>query len=170
MESAINNWPTPDQMTYGQRVELGKLAEEINLKTVDADLDAFYRIFAIMVPGYKPDVGDKDAVKYALEIVERYEYWVKAENKMLQSPPDAIAEQAGSKQLAKDLGDLGTLHAISTQFTKCPDEVLQWNYGTVFGMLYADKRVNEYRKKYNELSAKKATAEAKKKHRARRRR
>lgn len=159
-------WHDPEAMTYYQRIELGKIVQ--NAAQID-ELDYFYRIFAVMNPGKKPDVGDTKAVKYVLSVIAKLEYWCNAEAKLLRTKhPDALAEQAGSKQLGEDLQELLTVYLLGKEFGVAPNSLLLWEYADVFGMLFADKRYNEFQSKYRELMQKKAEEEAKRKNRRKR--
>jgi hypothetical protein len=80
-------------------------------------------------------------------IKEQIELLTKRENKELSSTPEPKLKMAGIDELNK-FGELNTLIALSEKFSTNPLEVVKWNYGYVFSLVWQSKISNDINKRY----------------------
>jgi hypothetical protein len=133
------------KLTYGQRIELGKIFE----KSTD-EIFLFKGIFSVL-HGYSPKIREfKKLLPYFESIIEGLEHWLEAE-KALNYEPSTEEKQAGIIELGKKIGEFGTIKALAKNYGKEPDEILKWEYGKVFGILYTDLEEFKFQKRYNEV-------------------
>lgn len=139
------------KFTYNQRIELGKIFE-----AKSGDFETFFKVFECL-HGFTPDIKPKTEaeidklkhlVNYYNEIVEGLQYWINAENTLLKCEPSPEEISAGVKQLTQKIGEYGTIKALAKNYSKDPDEILGWEYGKVFGILYTDLEEHKYQKRY----------------------
>lgn len=134
-------------ITYGQRIELGKALADATLD----DWGRFCRVFDILYH-FKPKIVL--ASKYVREyerIIEGVRYWVEVESQMLHYEPTQDEQRAGLEQYAKAVGELATLHTIAKEYAQDPDAVYNWKYSKVFGILLNDLESLKYQQRLNNL-------------------
>lgn len=133
------------KMTFAQRIALGKAIEA---------KDEYVAMKEIIKALHGIDVKLKDIVRlkdYLTEIVEGIVFWVERENQMLSYEPTSEERQAGVLQLSEKIGYFGTIKALAKNYSREPDEILNWEYGKVFGILYTDLEEYKYQKRYNKV-------------------
>lgn len=148
-------WPYIDiksgKMTYGQRLDLGGLFKDTTMTEME-QFDAVFKCLYNRVP----KVTDYPFLitKYE-EILAGIIFWAEKEAVMLKYDPTPEEKRAGIKELCDKVGDMGTLKALAKAYSKDPDEILLWEYGKVFGILYTDLEESKYRNRYQEIINKK---------------
>lgn len=148
-------------MTYGQRCDLGRIAEN----PPASELAAFKEIMNVMHPGGFDVKFTEAEVDYVEQVIEKIAYWAGMEQKLLKVEPDPLQKRAGIREMSERVKDLGVLHTLCEKFGKSPTEVLSWNYADVFGMLFVDKEKAVFQKNYDKLAAEEAERKAKQKRR-----
>lgn len=142
------------KLTFGQRIELGDIVDKCKDNEVQVFKSFFKCLHNIDISLANPDI--KWYVNYFNEICDGLAYWVEVEQKMLKYTPTTDERAAGIDNLNASIGHLGTLKALARNHGKSPDEVLNWEYGTVFGMLYADLQEYNYKERYRRIMENKA--------------
>lgn len=134
------------KFTFEQRIELGKIFTSGNDEII-----IFKKVFKCL-HDYDPILKDlKKLSPYLIEITEGLKFWIEAEQNGLKYEPSDDEKKAGILQLSKKLGELATIKSLAKNFGKDMDEVLKWEYGKVFGILFADLEEYKFQKKYNEV-------------------
>lgn len=134
-------------LTYGQRLQLGEILS-------NQDLDEIQRLQAVFSCLYETTPHRTMIWAYIAEynrIIEGVQYWVEIESQLLHYEPTTEELQAGIEQYHKAVGDLSTLHSIAKAFGKDPDEVYNWKYSKVFGILLNDLESAKYQKRYAQI-------------------
>lgn len=140
-------------MTFGKRIELGEI-----FQSEISEIEMFEKVFECLHQ-YKPKASDYEKLLgYFSDIVEGIRYWLEAETTMLQYEPSSEEMQAGIKELSTKIGEYGTIKALAKAYSKDPDEVLEWKYSKVFGILYTDLEEFKYQKAYNKVLERKSKA------------
>lgn len=134
------------KMTYGQRIELGSILANDKL----SDVDRYVATMRCLYPWWKKSFATKWVAHYQ-EVVNGVEFWAKQERDKLSYTPTAEELAAGVNDLGRKLGPMMTVMAMAEKFSKDPDEVLGWEYGKVFGLLYADLESYKYQKRYHKV-------------------
>lgn len=135
------------EMTFGQRIELGKIFSNTELR----EIDKFEKTF-ICLHDHKPKAKDYSKLTaYFIEIVQGLGFWAKQESTLLKYEPSVKEKRAGIKELSLKTGDFGTIKALAKNYNQDPDTILQWKYGKVFGILYTDLEEFKYNSRYLEL-------------------
>lgn len=132
-------------MTYGDRIELGKIFEQADTRP---EAETVKLVFKCLVPDHTVKFTTEE-VRYYLDVVDGLRYWVDVEQKELKYKPTIEEVAAGINDLAVKVGDMGTICALAEKFSKDPDEILQWKYGKVFRILYVNKQNYQFSKRYN---------------------
>lgn len=135
------------KLTFAQRIELGEIFGNGEL----SEAEKFERAIKCMY-GKKPT--PKQYGQYVGKfkaIVEGLQYWCEAEAKMLYCEPTADERAAGIEEYSKNIGVFGTVKAIAKTFGQDPDDVLQWEYGKVFSILYTDLEDYKYQRRLNKV-------------------
>lgn len=139
------------EMTFGQRIELGKIFENQSLN----DFQKFTKTFQCLYK-YTPDITEVEKLStHFEEIVTGLRSWIERENTMLQYTPTADEIRAGINELSKKIGEMGTIKALAKNYTTDPDEVLKWQYGKVFTILFTDLEEYKYRLRFEDVIRKK---------------
>lgn len=134
------------KLTYGQRIELGDI-----LSKEDTSISEKYiSTMKCLYPEWKQTFSSK-WVEWFEEVVEGVRYWMQREATMLAYQPTAEELAAGINNLGKKLGPMMTVMTLAEKFGRDPDEILQWDYGKVFGLLYADLEGFKYQKNYRKV-------------------
>lgn len=135
------------EFTYGNRIELGNIFAEEG-KTEYARLKAAFR----EIYGYSCRlVPFRYRLSMLNDIAQGLLSWVEREQKLLKYKPTPNELAAGIKELSERVGAMSTIKAIAKTYGRDPDEVLQWNYGKVFGILFTDLEEFNYQSKYNRI-------------------
>ena len=135
--------------TYSQRIDLGKiLYGEYN------DLQKFEKVIKLMY-GVTPKIYElENYTKHFESAIEGLIFWVEKEKELLDYKPTAEQLSAGIDELSKKTGEYGTILSIAKNFSKDPDEILQWKYGKVFGILYTDLQNHLFSERYQKVISK----------------
>lgn len=131
------------KITYGQRIELGKIFQQD-----ENDADKFKKVFRCL-HSYTPKVKDFPLlIPYFKDIIDGLAFWINQEAEKLRYDPKPEEISAGIKDLSAKTGEFGTIKALAKNYGKDPDEILQWEYGKVFGILYTDLEEFKYQQRY----------------------
>lgn len=135
------------KMTYGQRIELG-----IILSNKDKnDFELFSEVFMCLYGRVPKALSIPKYMDFFKEVIEGIVFWIERETSMLKYEPTGDELRAGIKELGEKVGDLGTIKSLAKAYNKDPDEIFNWEYGKVFGILYTDLEESKYRKKYQDI-------------------
>lgn len=135
------------KMTYGQRIELG-----IILSNKDKnDFELFSDVFKCLYGRVPAASQIAKYIPFFKEVIEGMLFWIEQESTMLKYEPSIEERRAGIKELSAKVGDLGIIKAIAKDYKKDPDEIFNWEYSKVFGILYTDLEESKYRKRYQEV-------------------
>ena len=134
------------KMTFDQRIQLGKIFQEQG-----REFETLCKVFQCL-HNYTPKVDDiKNLLPYYYEIIEGLTHWLQAESTLLQNEPTSEEISAGIKELSEKIGEFGTIKSLAKNYSKDPDDILAWEYGKVFGILYTDLEEYKYQKRYNKI-------------------
>lgn len=131
------------KLTYGQRIELSDILGKADSTTSEK----YIAVMQCLHPGWQHTFSI-ECIAYFEEVVEGLRYWMEREATMLAYQPTAKEIAAGINNLGKKLGPMMTVMTLAEKFGKDPDEILQWEYGKVFGLLYADLESFKYQRNY----------------------
>ena len=133
------------ELTYGQRIDLGEL-----FAGGGTEVDKFKEAIRIL-HGVTPDFGNaaelRDSWEYYREITDGITFWADAEKRMLSYDPEPEELRAGIRELGDRIGVYGVITALAKDYGQDPDTILTWQYGKVFGILYADLETHKYQKR-----------------------
>ena len=142
------------QMTYGQRIELGKICNKYagseDPNVAHNMLKEVYTCLHGKAPVINP-VTIVGLLQYLHEVVEGILFWVEREQTALKYDPSPEELKAGVKDLSLKIGEFGTIKALAKTYSRDPDEVLEWKYGKVFGLLYTDLEEHKFSVKLNKV-------------------
>jgi NAD kinase len=123
------------QLTFEQRIELGRI--------ISSGGDNAQALLDVMrcLHGVEVNFSNREELKWYIiyfeEVLKGIAFWVEQEKRLKYEPtPEEL--QAGIEQMTKNIGEYATLLAIAQAYKRDPDEVLDWKYGKVFGILLAD--------------------------------
>lgn len=134
------------ELTFGQRIDLGKI-----LANDTSSLEKFQKVFECLHK-FKPIESEyPKLLDYFTEIIEGIKFWIECETTMLKYDPSSEEIQAGVKELSKNTGEFSTVKALAKAYHKDPDEILKWEYGKVFGILYTDLEEHKFQLRYNKV-------------------
>ena len=134
------------KLTYGQRIELGDILSKEGTSISEKYVAAMKCLYPDWVQTFTPKW-----IEWFNELVEGLRYWMERETTMLAYQPTSEEIAAGINNLSKKLGPMMTVMALAEKFGKDPDEILQWEYGKVFGLLYADLESFKYQRNYRKV-------------------
>ena len=134
-------------MTYGNRIALADIFSPSQGKTEYRQFcEAFKELH-----GYSARLVPLPLrVKRIYEITEGLRSWIEKEQQMLKYTPSSDEIAAGIEELGKKVGSMSTIKALAKAYGKDPDEILQWQYAKVFGILYTDLEERKFEKKYQQ--------------------
>ena len=133
-------------MTFGQRIELGKI-----MVSEVSEIEKFNKVF-VCLHGFTPGIKDYlKLIDYFKEIIEGLKFWIEQEVTLLKFEPSPEELRAGVREMSEKIGEFGTIKALAKAYNKDPDEILQWKYGKVFGILYTDLEEYKFQKRYNKV-------------------
>lgn len=134
-------------MTYGNRIALADIfTPQEGVTEYMQFCDAFRELHgfsARLVPL-------RLRIKRIYEITEGLRSWIEKEQQMLAYTPTSDEIAAGIEELGKKVGSMSTVKALAKAYGKDPDEILRWQYGKVFGILYTDLEERKFEKKYQQ--------------------
>lgn len=135
------------KMTFGQRIDLGKIFQDINT----SESEKFEKtIFCLHK--YKPKPKEYALLfDYFEDIIQGIIHWIETEQTMLKYDPTSDELAAGIKEFSLKVGEFGTVKALAKAYSKDPDEILEWEYGKIFGILYTDLEEHKFQKTYNKV-------------------
>lgn len=140
------------KLTYGQRIELGEILAREGASISEKCTAVMRCLYPDWVQTLKKEqLFTKEVVACFEEVVDGLRYWMQREATMLAYQPTAEEIAAGINNLGKKLGPMMTVMTLAEKFGKDPDEILQWEYGKVFGLLYADLEGFKYQRNYRKV-------------------
>lgn len=134
-------------MTYYQRIELGKILSNKEL----SDVDRFNAVFECLHNKKPNPLEYTSLLGYYKEIFEGIVFWSKLEEENLHYEPTDEEIRAGIKEYQKMVGDLSSVHSLARNFSKDPDEILKWKYSKVFGIFIDDLEKYKYQQRYQKI-------------------
>lgn len=140
------------EFTYGNRIALGSIFED----TETSDYEKLKRSFR-EIYGYSCRLLPiRRRVRVLNDILKHLHEWVKREQELLHYQPTSEEVAAGIAEYSKRVGSLATIQAVAKKFATDPDEVLQWDYAKVFGILFNDLEEFKYNERYRRVMDEKA--------------
>lgn len=133
------------QMTFGQRIELGRILSNPELKEHEKCIECMKCID----PKWKISMLPS-TIEYWHQITEGIAYWIKREKRELHYKPTAEEHAAGVEIFSMRVGEMNTIMAIAEKFSVDPDVVLEWKYGKVFNILFTNLQAAQYAKRLEE--------------------
>lgn len=132
-----------DAFTYALRIEVGDCFGNDALSPYQRMKAAFIAVY-----GYSPTLLPlKMRVRWLNDIAEEFKTWIEQEQASLDYKPSAEEIAAGVEDFSQKVGHLGTIKSIAQAYSRDPDDVLQWPWGKVFGILSTDLQEFEYNKR-----------------------
>lgn len=126
-------------MTFGQRIELGKI-----FSGKDTEVVKFQKVFECL-HSFTPMLPDyKKLFEYFNEIISGIKHWVNVESSVLKYEPTLREEASFQAINNKDLGN-ETAKAIAKNFNTDKEAVLSWQYKVVYKILLEDCEKRNYR-------------------------
>lgn len=143
------------QMTFGQRIELGRIITEKELTPIDKMKEGMQCL------GAKWSLRNtSEIVEYWYEVLMGIKYWVEREQTELKYEPSAEEKAAGIAQLSLVVGEMATITALAKDYSKDPDEILEWKYGKVYNLLFTNLQSHLFRERLNKELERKAQQKA----------
>lgn len=143
------------QMTFGQRIELGRIITEKELTDIDKMKEGMQCL------GAKWSLRNtSEIVEYWYEVLMGIKYWIEREQTELKYEPSAEEKAAGIAQLSMVVGEMATITALAKDYSKDPDEILEWKYGKVYNLLFTNLQSHLFRERLNKELERKAQQKA----------
>lgn len=143
------------QMTFGQRIELGRIITEKELTDIDKMKEGMRCL------GVKWSLRNtSEVVEYWYEVLMGIKYWIEREQTELKYEPSAEEKAAGIAQLSLAVGEMATITALAKDYSKDPDEILEWKYGKVYNLLFTNLQSHLFRERLNKELERKAQQKA----------
>jgi hypothetical protein len=133
------------ELTFGQRIELGKLFQAGLSPSA-----TFEKVFEVLHQITPKSSSYAKLMPYFEKIINGLMFWFEQE-KLLDYKPTSEEIQAGIRELSEVIGEFGTVKALAKAYGRDPDEILQWQYGKIFGILFTDMKEAEYQKRYEKI-------------------
>ncbi len=143
------------QMTFGQRIELGKIITDDTL----TEYQKFKQAMLCLDPTWQVHEIDT-TLGYWYEVIEGISHWVHREAVELKYKPTADELAAGVEALGLAVGEMSTIMALAKDYAQDPDEILKWKYGKVFNILYTNLHSFLYRERLEKRMLEKAKADS----------
>lgn len=144
------------QMTFGQRIELGRIITEKELTDLDKMKEGMQCL------GAKWSLRNtSEIVEYWYEVLMGIKYWIEREQTELKYEPSAEEKAAGIAQLSLVVGEMATITALAKDYSKDPDEILEWKYGKVYNLLFTNLQSHLFRERLNKELERRAQQKAK---------
>lgn len=134
-------------MTYGNRIALAEIFTPSPEKT---EYMQFCEAFKELHGFSARLVPVRMRIRRIYEITEGLRSWIEKEQQMLKYTPSTDEVAAGIEELGKRVGSMSTIKALAKAYSKDPDEILEWQYSKVFGILYTDLEERKFEKKYQQ--------------------
>lgn len=138
-------------MTFGQRIELGRIITNKGI----SEYERFRGVLRCLHKDWSI-AQIVDSLDYYEQILEGVLYWVQREGRELHYEPTAEERLAGIEALSRNVGEMSTIMAIATDLKQDPDEVLRWKYGKVFNILYTNLQSHLYRERLEKIAMERA--------------
>lgn len=138
-------------LTYGQRIELGKILSDTEI----GDFERFAQTIKCLYDERPKPIDAAKLLKEYERIVEGIRFWVEVETQALHYEPTSEELAAGINEYSKAVGELSTLHSIAKAFSQDPDVVYNWKYSKVFGILLNDLESYKYQQRLQKVHARK---------------
>ena len=136
------------RFTYGNRIAIGIIFN-------DAALSEYKKLRALYKEFYGYSASFIFPLRRRFKILDRLAEgvgeWVKKEQELLHYEPKEEERKAGLSEYSKKVGDFATIKALAKEYGQDPDTVLKWEYGKVFGILYANLEEYKYRERYQKV-------------------
>lgn len=143
------------QMTFGQRIELGRIITEKELTDIDKMKEGMQCL------GAKWSLRNtSEIVEYWYEVLMGIKYWIEREQTELKYEPSAEEKAAGIAQLSLVVGEMATITALAKDYSKDPDEILEWKYGKVYNLLFTNLQSHLFRERLNKELERRAQQKA----------
>lgn len=143
------------QMTFGQRIELGRIITEKELTDIDKMKEGMQCL------GAKWSLRNtSEIVEYWYEVLMGIKYWIEREQAELKYEPSAEEKAAGIVQFSMVVGEMATITALAKDYSKDPDEILEWKYGKVYNLLFTNLQSHLFRERLNKELERKAQQKA----------
>lgn len=143
------------QMTFGQRIELGRIITDEELTDLDKMKEGMQCL------GAKWSLRNtSEIVEYWYEVLMGIKYWIEREQAELKYEPSAEEKAAGIAQLSLVVGEMATITALAKDYSKDPDEILEWKYGKVYNLLFTNLQSHLFRERLNKELERKAQQKA----------
>lgn len=143
------------QMTFGQRIELGRIITDKEL----TDLDKMKEGMQCLDVKWSLR-NTSEIVEYWYEVLMGIKYWIEREQAELKYEPSAEEKAAGIAQLSLVVGEMATITALAKDYSKDPDEILEWKYGKVYNLLFTNLQSHLFRERLNKELERKAQQKA----------
>jgi len=134
------------KMTFGQRIDLGKL-----FQSGASEVEKFERAFEILHKKRPNHLQYTVLMKYFYQIIDGLTFWAQQEAAMLHYEPTEEEVRAGIKEYSEKVGELGTVKSLAKTYSTDPDVILSWEYGKVFGLLFADLEEAKFQRRLNKV-------------------
>lgn len=144
------------QMTFGQRIELGRIITEKELTDIDKMKEGMK---CLEVKWSLRNTSE--IIEYWYEALMGIKYWIEREQTELKYEPSAEEKAAGIAQLSLVVGEMATITALAKDYSKDPDEILEWKYGKVYNLLFTNLQSHLFRERLNKELERKAQQKAK---------
>lgn len=144
------------QMTFGQRIELGRIITDKELTDIDKMKEGMQ---CLEVKWNLRNTSE--IVEYWYEVLMGIKYWIEREQTELKYEPSAEEKAAGIAQLSLVVGEMATITALAKDYSKDPDEILEWKYGKVYNLLFTNLQSHLFRERLNKELERKAQQKAK---------
>jgi hypothetical protein len=128
---------------FRQRISLGRI-----LTSGEPERDIYENCMLCLHPK-NAIVWETEHVDYFHEIVDAIREWMDKERVYLHYDPTPEELAAGIRNLSENIGEFGTVKSLAKAFHTDPDTILDWEYGKVFNILYADLEEHKYSVRYH---------------------
>lgn len=141
--------------TWGERIQLGKILADKDAPEMTKALNI---IECLHGKDHPPIYTLAD---YIEEIAEGLAFWVQQEQ-TLYLEHSAEEMEAGYKQFSEAVGEMASIINVAKCYGKCPDEVLEWKYPTVFMHLKVEVESEKFNRRLQKVYEKKQKYASKK--------
>ena len=101
-----------------------------------------------------------EIVEYWYEVLLGIKCWIEREQTELKYEPSAEEKAAGIAQFSLVVGEMATITALAKDYSKDPDEILEWKYGKVYNLLFTNLQSHLFRERLNKELERKAQQKA----------
>ena len=101
-----------------------------------------------------------EIVEYWYEVLGGIKYWIEREQAELKYEPSAEEKAAGIAQFSLAVGEMATITALAKDYSKDPDDILEWKYGKVYNLLFTNLQSHLFRERLNKELERKAQQKA----------